>query len=101
MSLLLTLAATDRVARNASRAVTGAADDHGADITLVLPRPQFGSLGRPRRRSVPPVSPIMPLPDSLSARQLMSRGQAVTITVGLTVVGGLLTLRLVTGIGPS
>ena len=101
MSVLLALAAGDRAARGAGLAAAEAPDDHGGEITLVLPRPDLSSLGRSRRRSVPPVSPIMPLPDSLSARQLLSRGQAVTMTACLAIVAGLLGLRLATGIGPS
>ena len=76
MSVLLALAAGDRAARTAG---TAALDDRGAEITLVLPRPEIGTLGRIRRRSVAPVTPILPLPDSLSARRLLSRGQAVTM----------------------
>ena len=101
MSVLLALAACDRAARSAGMAAANVPDDHGAEITMVLPRPEHGPLGRIRRRSIPPVTPIMPLPDSLSARQLLSRGQAVTMMACLAIVVGLLALRLATGIGPS
>jgi cellulose synthase/poly-beta-1,6-N-acetylglucosamine synthase-like glycosyltransferase len=114
MSVLLALASQgtsdDRVAvasqpdgRHARRAGAGEPDDHGAEITLVLPRPDLGAtisrIGR--RSSAPPVSPIQPLPDRLSARRLLSGGQAVILVVVLGAVAGLLSLRLVTGIGPS
>ena len=101
MSVLLALAAGDRPSRSASLAADDAQDDHGAEITLVMPRAEIGPLGRIRAPSVPPVSPIMPLPDSLSARQLLSRGQAVTMVACLAIFAGLLTLRLTTGIGLS
>src|ERR1035438_2411880 len=42
-----------------------------------------------------------PLPDRLSARTLLSRGQAVSLTVFATAVLGLLGLRITTGLGPS
>ncbi|MGO8957334.1 MAG: glycosyltransferase family 2 protein [Streptosporangiaceae bacterium] len=99
MSVLLALAASDRAARIASAAA--AADDRGAEITLILPRADRGPHSRVRRRSVPPVSPIVPLPDSLSARRLLSRGQAITLAACVTIVAALLSLRLATGIGPS
>ncbi len=98
MSVLLALAAGDRAARTAGAA---ALDDRGAEITLVLPRPEIGTLGRIRRRSVAPVTPILPLPDSLSARRLLSRGQAVTMAACVAIVASLIALQLATGIGPS
>ncbi|HEY2638777.1 MAG TPA: glycosyltransferase, partial [Streptosporangiaceae bacterium] len=101
MSVLLAMSASDRAAQRVPASVAEAPDDHGADITLVLPRSELGPLGRVRRRSVPPVSPILPLPDSLSARRLLSRGQAVTMASCLALVAGLLALRVATGIGPS
>jgi glycosyltransferase XagB len=42
-----------------------------------------------------------PLPDRLSAQKLLSRGQAVSLTVFVTAVVGLLGLRIATGLGPS
>jgi len=113
MSLLLALATwptsdervdiASRPARsNGRRTAAYVPDDQAADITLVLPRPVPASPpSRIGRRSGPPVSPILPLPDSLSARRLLSRGQAVTMAACLTAVAGLLILRLATGIGPS
>ncbi len=101
MSLLLALAASDQAARGARRAAAWASDDRASDVTVVLPRPDLNSPGRIRHRTVPPVTPIMPLADSLSARRLLSRGQAVTMAACLTTVAGLVTLRLTTGIGPS
>src|ERR1017187_5588942 len=41
------------------------------------------------------------LPDRLSAKALHSRGQAVSLTVFVTAVLGLLGLRITTGLGPS
>ena len=101
MSLLLSLAADDQAARGASRAAGWGSDDHVTDVTVVMPRPDLNSLSRIRRRGVPPVMPIMPLAESLSARRLLSRGQAVAMATCLTAVAGLLALRLATGIGPS
>src|ERR1035437_1891768 len=41
------------------------------------------------------------LPDRLSAKALLSRGRAVSLTVFVTAVLGLLGLRITTGLGPS
>ena len=101
MSLLLSLAANDQAARSARRAAAWASGERADNVTAALPRPGLNSHGRIRHRSVLPVTPIMPLADRLSARRLLSRGQAVTMTACLTTVAGLLTLRLATGIGPS
>jgi len=44
---------------------------------------------------------IAPLPDRLSARTLLSTGQAVTFTLAGSVLAGLLVLRALAGMGPS
>jgi glycosyltransferase XagB len=47
------------------------------------------------------LQPTGQLPDRLSARTLLSRGQAVTLALIVSAVLGLLSLRLATGLGPS
>ncbi|MBO3746601.1 glycosyltransferase [Streptosporangiaceae bacterium NEAU-GS5] len=44
---------------------------------------------------------IAPIPDELSARRLLSRGQAIAGAVGLVLIAAGLAVRLITGFGPS
>jgi cellulose synthase/poly-beta-1,6-N-acetylglucosamine synthase-like glycosyltransferase len=48
-----------------------------------------------------PPGPTGDLPDRLSARTLLSRGQATTVLLIVGAVAGLVGLRLATGLGPS
>jgi glycosyltransferase XagB len=47
------------------------------------------------------LQPTGQLPDRLSARTLLSRGQAVTLTLIVAAIVGALGLRIATGLGPS
>ena len=49
----------------------------------------------------PDAPAIRPLPDQLSARTLLSRGQTVTLVVACAAVAGALGLWLATGLGPA
>ncbi len=63
---------------------------------MTLASPGYGA---DQERS--PREAIAPIPDRLSARRLLSRGQAVAGSLILVVIAGVMVIRVATGLGPS
>jgi glycosyltransferase XagB len=76
------------------------ADDPDGAAALVLTRPGLPPSTRHGRPSAPVVG-IAPLSDDLSARRLLSRGQATTVSAVLVLAAGVVAARVVKGVGPS
>jgi glycosyltransferase XagB len=76
------------------------ADDQEDAITLVLPRADIGAALQNGRRGGR-LSPVAPLPDSLSARRLLTRGQAGALGICLMLAAYVVALRVFKGVGPS